>query len=311
MAWEIGPSPSVVEGSRSTGTFSIIGTVPAWGVGPAPDLVVGQRPIEVLTSVESVPVVLVTGTGSIEVTATSTIITVSAPVLTVTGTGSISVDGTGTVGEIEAAEEIIVVVTGDGTIQFQVTALGGAVIVYEATGSGSIGVSGTGTVTAVVPAIPVVNLIGSGSISVSGTGLVSGVVPAAVVVSISGTGSILFSGTGTLATLLADPSNENAPPSIASFSPAPGTPLTHLQPISFDVTDNTGFRRIVVAVRFPDSITELAHNGATFENGYSGTVDAIPGGLHYSVRRNSGWKGAPTFVIYAIDQHGNEATNGS
>lgn len=97
-----------------------------------------------------------------------------------------------------------------------------------------------------------------------------------------------------------------SPPTVSNFIPEPGTPLALLQAISFDVTDNEGFGRVLVMAKFR-GVAELVHDSATFAPGYSGSMVPIVGGQRFTIRRTRGWSSPPTISVYAIDHNGNEA----
>lgn len=98
-------------------------------------------------------------------------------------------------------------------------------------------------------------------------------------------------------------------PVISNFSPAPGTPISSTQVISFDVTDNIGlFTRIIIIARF-GTTQEVVHDGSSFSFLYSNascTVAPITNGFHYTVLRTGGWPSTMIFEPFAIDTDGNE-----
>jgi hypothetical protein len=101
------------------------------------------------------------------------------------------------------------------------------------------------------------------------------------------------------------------PPTISNFSPAPGTPISSSDSVSFDVVDNLGlFRKVVIAVSYGSGMSvEVVYDGTSFRYPFAGgsTRTTITGGSRYSVTRGGGWQASPTFEIYAIDTSGNEA----
>jgi hypothetical protein len=80
-------------------------------------------------------------------------------------------------------------------------------------------------------------------------------------------------------------------------------------PVVFDVTDETGLRRVIVMASYRGSVY-VVHNGDAFCAGFSAgsTREAITGGWRYSVRLDAGWSAPVTFSVAAIDTSGNEAT---
>jgi hypothetical protein len=112
---------------------------------------------------------------------------------------------------------------------------------------------------------------------------------------------------------VADPAPpvDAVPPVIANVSPAPGSPLDPNQPVSFDITDDTGlFRRILVTVRYAATgQTEVVHDGDTFLGFYqlACSRDPITDGYHYSILRDGGWPSSPTLRVFGFDRGGNEA----
>lgn len=102
------------------------------------------------------------------------------------------------------------------------------------------------------------------------------------------------------------------PPVIASVLPTSGTNILAAQSLSFDVTDNNAFRRIVVRIKRTGSSTwEFVHDGDTFSPGWTlnSTRSSILGGYHYAIRPDGNWSvgATPRLTVYAIDIGGNEA----
>lgn len=99
------------------------------------------------------------------------------------------------------------------------------------------------------------------------------------------------------------------PPVISNVSPAPGSNITQTTTISFDATDNVGFRRLMVLAEYPDGSYEVVHDGDAFSQMFSSqsTMVIIPNGYHYSLGRTIYWPGSPIIRIFAIDASGNEA----
>ena len=100
------------------------------------------------------------------------------------------------------------------------------------------------------------------------------------------------------------------PPTIDNFSPAVGTPIGKFAPISFDVKDETGLRRVLPLV-LHDGRTLLVHDGTDFLDEFSGGISSrapITGGWRYTILRTGGWTTSPAFKIHAGDTSGNVAT---
>ena len=98
------------------------------------------------------------------------------------------------------------------------------------------------------------------------------------------------------------------PPVVANQSPAPGTAIAADNPITFEVTDDSGaFARVIVSVTIA-GVTEVVHDGTQFRGYYSSSSSRsmISGGWSYTVLRTGGWPSAPTFEVFAIDSSGNE-----
>ncbi len=107
------------------------------------------------------------------------------------------------------------------------------------------------------------------------------------------------------------PAVDAVPPVIANVTPAEGTPLDAMQPVSFDITDDTGlFRRILVTVRYAATgQTEVVHDGDSFLGFYqlACSRNPITDGYHYSILRDGGWPSSPTLRVFGFDRGGNEA----
>jgi hypothetical protein len=102
-------------------------------------------------------------------------------------------------------------------------------------------------------------------------------------------------------------------PVIANIDPPPGEVLSANEPVSFDVTDDSGsLLRVIIGVAYSSGalagVTEIAHDGDSFIGFYTAscTRDPISDGFHYSLVRDGGWPASPTVVIFAFDHSGNE-----
>lgn len=99
-------------------------------------------------------------------------------------------------------------------------------------------------------------------------------------------------------------------PVIGNFVPPLGTVLNSQQPISFDVTDNSGqLLRVIVHAVFSDGVVEVVHDGDNFRGYYQidSTRILIANGYRYTALRFGGWPSSPaTFNVFAIDASGNE-----
>lgn len=99
-------------------------------------------------------------------------------------------------------------------------------------------------------------------------------------------------------------------PVVSGVSPAPGSILPATDPVSFDITDDSGaFRRIVVMLTLGESgITEVVHDGTSFRGLYqlSSLRTPIINGFHFDIYRTGGWTSTPTLQIVGIDRSGNE-----
>jgi len=119
---------------------------------------------------------------------------------------------------------------------------------------------------------------------------------------------------------LFDPSNRvyanaegvsTSPPVVSNFAPAAGTPITDRTPLGFDVTDDSGeFRRIIALVSFSTGQTDVAYDGKNFRGAYSrySTKSSIPQGFRFTISRDGRWPGSPTLEVIPIDTAGNEGT---
>lgn len=100
-------------------------------------------------------------------------------------------------------------------------------------------------------------------------------------------------------------------PVISNWSPALGTVIGEMQPISFDVADDSGeLRRVIVHAVFADGVAEVVHDGSEWRGYYrtdSNQRVLITKGYRYTVLRHGGWPSSPTFNVFAIDSSGNEA----
>lgn len=128
-------------------------------------------------------------------------------------------------------------------------------------------------------------------------------------------GNVTSTPTYTLNVSNPPPGPDVTTPTVSNVSPTPGTPISRSQPLFLDVTDNTGFRRILLVAFFDpndggDGQREVVHDGDQFAARYIALSErtVISGGYRYRIRRASGgWPSAPTIIPYAIDTSGNEA----
>ena len=99
-------------------------------------------------------------------------------------------------------------------------------------------------------------------------------------------------------------------PQISIVSPPTGSSISRYDTITFDVTDDLPFRRIMIAASFSGSdVREVIHDGDSFSNRYSreeNTRSSISGGYRYTILRNNGWTMNPILTPYAIDVSGSE-----
>lgn len=100
-------------------------------------------------------------------------------------------------------------------------------------------------------------------------------------------------------------------PVVSNFVPAPGTPITDRTPLGFDVTDDSGeFRRIIALVSFSNGQTDVAFDGKSFRGAYSrySTKASITRGFRFTIYRDGRWPGSPTLEVIPIDTAGNEGS---
>lgn len=98
-------------------------------------------------------------------------------------------------------------------------------------------------------------------------------------------------------------------PVVTLISPAEGTTLLPSSTVVVEVTDDTGFGRVLLAIQFGGTgAPELVHDGDGFSTPYRGsTREAISGGWRYTLGRANGWPSAMRLDVYAIDAAGREA----
>lgn len=107
---------------------------------------------------------------------------------------------------------------------------------------------------------------------------------------------------------------DSTPPQITNLTPAAGSSLDANEPITLDVTDETGFGRVAILASFSDGIggeiVEVVHDGDAFRGNYLGVINLrtnITDGFRFTILRDGGWTAAPTFEFLAVDAGGNEA----
>lgn len=98
---------------------------------------------------------------------------------------------------------------------------------------------------------------------------------------------------------------DTLPPTITLVSPAPGTLISRSTPFVVDVTDD--FLSGTFACLFMRSresrVYEIAWDGEEFADLYAvgSTRASITNGWRFTLRREGGWPGAPTFTVRAFD----------
>jgi len=191
VAWEIAPDPQTVAGETA---LEPLLDVPAWGIGYSPDTIAGTLQQHDIIPPDSATVV--TGSGSVGVSATGTVTTVAAEIVNVTGSGSVGVDGTGTVSAFMPGSGINVV---SGTADLGFVFSASAYTLVGVDGVGEVGVTATGTIEALTDEEPgIVGVDGVGEVGVTATGTIAAFSPGAPVVPVTGTGSVDVSATGTV-----------------------------------------------------------------------------------------------------------------
>lgn len=98
-------------------------------------------------------------------------------------------------------------------------------------------------------------------------------------------------------------------PTVSGITPAPGTGLGAIQPLSFDVVDVDGdLGRVLIAIQYEnyEKTTDLAWDGDNVVGPYKVSFVPIPNGLRYTIFRNRGWLGPFTLRVFATDLLGNE-----
>lgn len=102
-----------------------------------------------------------------------------------------------------------------------------------------------------------------------------------------------------------------SPPIVTNFVPVLG-PIDRLQPLQFDVLDDSGLIQAFILMAgfsgsFPSEAVYLkVPSKAGFCGRYLGVAADIAGGLRVSnLRRLGGWPGAPHFYAYPLDAAGN------
>lgn len=101
-------------------------------------------------------------------------------------------------------------------------------------------------------------------------------------------------------------------PQIVNVVPVSGTTITATSTISFDVIDLTNpIRRVIVTVTHGSkaNVTEVIHDGTEFKGAYQyvSTIETIPNGYRYTLKRTGGWFSSPYFEVFAIDTTGLES----
>ena len=120
-------------------------------------------------------------------------------------------------------------------------------------------------------------------------------------------GTAVHYSVGNLEIIGGDPHSED--PVVSNVSPAAASAIHPSSFISFDVTDdNNAFAELLIIANFPSlNILEVVYMDGVFSANYQtlSSRNPIANGFHYSVLRTGGWPASPTFIVKAIDTHGN------
>jgi hypothetical protein len=102
---------------------------------------------------------------------------------------------------------------------------------------------------------------------------------------------------------------DTSPPVVSNVTPSTGTAIARTASVALTVTDDVGFRRIVLVAKFSTG-WEVVYDGTGFSPGYIGrsSVQVLVVGTSYrfTIFRTAGWPESPTIVPYAFDSSGNE-----
>lgn len=102
---------------------------------------------------------------------------------------------------------------------------------------------------------------------------------------------------------------DTSAPVISNLAPPAGTAIAPGDAITFTITDNRGFRRIMVLVtQDGEGVEEVAHDGNAFRGFYQtvSSREIVAGGWSYSIRRVGGWTSNPSIRVFGFDTSGNE-----
>lgn len=101
-------------------------------------------------------------------------------------------------------------------------------------------------------------------------------------------------------------------PIVTNVTPPANTELLPADVLSFDATDETALKKVIVMAKFSgNAIWEVIYDGTRFAPIYDAgsTVAVIANGFHFDMQRLSGWSSRPEILIIAFDGGGNEAVN--
>lgn len=108
------------------------------------------------------------------------------------------------------------------------------------------------------------------------------------------------------------PAPDTTAPVVSNVTPPADTELLPADVLSFDVTDETELKKVIIIAKFSgNAIWEVIHDGTRFAPIYDAgsTVTVIANGFHFDMQRLSGWPSRPEILIIAFDGGGNEAVN--
>lgn len=111
--------------------------------------------------------------------------------------------------------------------------------------------------------------------------------------------------TGSLAQATTEDVTLGGLPEVTWLAPVPGSPISAVQPLSFEVVDPEGLLGdVLVLAAFP-GVYEVVHDGASFGPNYVESPNGrapITNGWRYTVLRRGGWPDSPRVKVCAFEQ---------
>ena len=96
---------------------------------------------------------------------------------------------------------------------------------------------------------------------------------------------------------------------VIAVSPGAGTQIQASTVMTIDITDDVGLLVTAIFATFPSGVEDIVYDSVAFGVHYQERLVnrrlSIAGGRRFTVRRDGGWIGSPSFRYLVVDRAGN------